>query len=137
MTETQGQKFPDQLSFEDTQTLPAGTLSCPPVEWRQTQITNRPAWNPEFSVTLSLFPRHLPGRCCKHRVLTLDWSPTVDETQVPLPRELTVLWGEMKTPWPSEVWFQPYTTTLLTAGELLKLYSVILGLTGYGRERAH
>ena len=88
-------------------------------------------------MTLSLFPRHLPGRCCKHRVLTLDWSPTVDETQVPLPWELTVLWGEMKTPWPSEVWFQPYTTTLLTAGELLKLYSVILGLTGYGRERAH
>lgn len=59
------------------------------------QITNRPAWNPEFSVTLLLFPRHLPGRCCKHRELTLDWSPTVDEIQVPLPRELTVLRGEV------------------------------------------
>lgn len=95
VTETHGQKFLDQLSFEDTQTLPAGTLSCLPVEWGQIQITNRPAWNPEFSVTLLLFPRHLPGRCCKHRELTLDWSPTVDEIQVPLPRELTVLWGEV------------------------------------------
>lgn len=137
MTETHGQKFPDQLSFEDTQTLPAGTLSCLPAEWGQIQITNRPAWNPEYSVTLSLLPRHLPGRCCKHRELTLDWSPTVDEIQVPLPRDLTVLWGEVKMPWPSEVWFQPCTTKLLIADELLKLYSVILGLTAYGRERAH
>ena len=87
--------------------------------WVGTDSDNRPAGNPEFSMTPSSFPRHLPGRCCKHRVLTLYWSPTVDETQVPLLRELTVLWREMKMPWPSEVWFQPCMTTLLTAGELL------------------
>ena len=102
--------------------------------WVGTDSDNRPAGNPEFSMTPSSFPRHLPGRCCEHRVLTLYWSPTVDETQVPLLRELTVLWGEMKTPWPSEVWFQPCRTTLLTAGELLIQSSWCLQPTG---EKGH
>ena len=102
--------------------------------WVGTDSDNRPAGNPEFSMTPSSFPRHLPGRCCEHRVLTLYWSPTVDKTQVPLLRELTVLWGEMKTPWPSEVWFQPCRTTLLTAGELLIQSSWCLQPTG---EKGH
>ena len=58
VTETHGQKFPDQLSFEDTQTLLAGTLSCPPVEWGQTQITDLPG-----TLNSQWLPHHSPDTC--------------------------------------------------------------------------